>query len=140
MKKNRATNRANGGSENFMLELGRGGGKQGEGLIQESRKRRNVVSTRLTRTLNIPRRKLHIITQCGRGAPNTIQKNKDSILFEFFFPPRTTGGGVHAKPKNNGDHAAPSTQTPTRNQPMNSITLSNNTLGFTSVLLSIVSV
>jgi len=68
----RAMNRANEGMKTFVLELGKQGGMKG--LVQESIKRRDVVSTRLTRTLNIPRRKVTHYNGNAEGAPNTIQK------------------------------------------------------------------
>ena len=57
----------------FVLELGKQGGGM-KGLVQESIKRRDVVSTRLTRSLNIPRRKVTHYNGNAEGAPNTIQK------------------------------------------------------------------
>lgn len=65
------------------------------------------------------------------------KKNKECILFEFFAT--HTDGGIHAKPGTLGPCSAQHARS-TRDHPMISITLSNNTLGFTSVLLSIGSV
>ena len=95
----------------FVLELGKQGGGM-KGLVQESIKRRDVVSTRLTRSLNIPRRKVTHYNGNAEGAPNTIQKkieNENAYCLSFSPRPQTAASTRNQEQLN---LAVPSTQGP----------------------------